>query len=558
MYIQSFVRPNSRILVVMDYPSVKDVNGCFLEESNSIRFLSEQMRQIGIDPLECSFYQVMDEAFRGESLSDLFFATTRADKAHSVERQGLYIKDSVVPALHAFEAFLESVNPKVVLCMSVLALGWIAGGASLDAWRGSMLSYRGWNFVVSQDLNSLYKRDELSMSWHTDLQRVKSALSERRSFDELLEEFEVTTNPTYRQASDFLEEILAEMDLPHGDAIRVAFDVETRNETISFFGFATSERRALVVPLIDVEGKSYWSVAEEFELVKLARQVLTHKKARVAMQNGQYDVQYVIKNYGFQPRLDCDTMVEAHMLFTKGQKLSLAYLSSLFCSFYRYWKEDGKDFHKSFQTAADHEKYQMYNGFDCCYTFELAREVVRATQRSVHPFVRAMQRRLQTIVIKPVLRGLRFDSAKQKRMREEHLALKRSYETWLNYMIPDVSVTKFGNAAWWDSPTKMAHLFYNQLGLDPVIDRKTRRPTTADAALIELGKQEPILKPVLDVLRDYRSLSKTLDSYLAAQVTPSDGRMRTQYMLAGTDTFRLASKIDAFGYGLNFQNLTKG
>jgi hypothetical protein len=29
-------------------------------------------------------------------------------------------------------------------------------------------------------------------------------------------------------------------------------------------------------------------------------------------------------------------------------------------------------------------------------------------------------------------------------------------------------------------------------------------------------------------------------------------------MLGGTDTFRLASKIDAFGFGLNLQNLTKG
>ena len=59
-------------------------------------------------------------------------------------------------------------------------------------------------------------------------------------------------------------------------------------------------------------------------------------------------------------------------------------------------------------------------------------------------------------------------------------------------------------------------------------------------------------------LDEYRSIEQYRSLYIAAEPSPSDGRMRTQYMLPGTDTFRLASKKDAFGYGMNLQNITKG
>lgn len=555
MYIQSFLRPNTDILVVMDYPSVNDIKGLSIESSNAVAFLRQEFRKAQIDAT-VSYHQIFDEALRGIDLKDEYFVTTKAGKASALESNGIYLDRGIEKELKRLDEVLAICKPKAVLCMSVIALAWWFGGDSLTAWRGSMLSLRGTNVIITSDLYSLYKRDELMMSWSMDLQRLSVAL--QSDFSTSLDEFNIVICPTFAQCKDFFEEQIAEANLPYVDKVRIAFDVETRAGTISVKGFATSPRDAFVIPMINVDGSSYWSAEEEFQIVKWSKELLSHKKTFIAAQNGQYDLQYMVKNYGVFFNIDVDTMIEAHMLFTKGQQLSLSYLASLFCVFYRYWKEDGKDFHKSFQTQEDFIKYQMYNGYDCCYTFELAETLVRINQKDTHPFVRQMQRRMQNIVLKPVLRGLRFDLQKQLEWRNQHETLKRSYETWLQYMIPDEHVTKKGNAAWWDSPTKMAHLFYNQLGLEPVLDKKTKRPTTSDAALVELGKQEPILKAVFDVLRDYRSLSKTLDSYLAAKPSPEDGRMRTQYMLAGTDTFRLASKIDAFGFGLNLQNLTKG
>lgn len=539
----------------MDYPSVNDIKGLSIETSNAVSFLRQEFAKAGISAV-VSYHQIFDQALRGIDLKDEYFITTVAGKKSALESNGIYLDREIEGELRRLDEVLLVCKPKAVLCMSVIALAWWFGGDSLDAFRGSMFSLRGINVVVSSDIYALYKRDELMMAWSMDLQRLNVALND--DFAKGLEDFNIEICPTFNDCKEFFETWISEASLPYIDRVKISFDVETRAGTISVMGFATSPRDAFVIPLINVDGTSYWSAEEELQIMLWAKELLRHQKVARALQNGQYDLQYMVKVYGINFKIDVDTMVEAHMLFTKGQKLSLAYLASLFCTFYRYWKEDGKDFHKSFQSEADFIKYQRYNGFDVCYTYELAEALVKINQRDTHPFVRQTQRLMQNIVVKPVMRGLRFDKKKQLEWRAQHEALKRSYETWLQYMLPDEHVTKRGNAAWWDSPTKMAHLFYNQLGLDPVLDKKTKRPTTSDAALVELGKQEPILKVVFDVLRDYRSLSKTLDSYLAAQPSPEDGRMRTQYMLPGTDTFRLASKIDAFGFGLNLQNLTKG
>lgn len=555
MYIQSFLRPNTDILVVMDYPSVNDIKGLSLQDSNAVSFLRDQFRRHNVEGV-VSYHQLFDEALRGIDLVETYVATTKADKKTAIERHGVYLRPEIEGSMLLLDEVVEKTQPKVILCMSVLALAWWFGGVSLDAWRGSMLHNGKCNVVVSLDIYALYKRDEMYMAWTADLQRVNVGLEQ--SFENDLDSFNIEICPTIYQVREFFETWLSEADLPYCNKLKLAFDVETRAGTVSVIGFATSPRDAFVIPLINVAGTSYWSAEEEFEIIKYCQALLCHPKVVIATQNGQYDLQYMLKVYGVSFKIGVDTMIEAHMLFTKGQKLSLSYLASLFCSYYRYWKEDGKDFHKSFQTESDFIKYQRYNGYDTCYTFELAETLVKINQKDTHPFVRDMQRQMQNIVIKPVVRGLRFDMKKQQEWKEQHLRLKRSYESWFNYIMPDNEVTKQGAAAWWDSPSKMAHLFYNQLGLTPVLDKKTKRPTTSDAALVELGKQEPIVKILMDVLRDYRSLSKTLDTYLAAKPSPEDGRMRTQYMLAGTDTFRLASKIDAFGFGLNLQNLTKG
>lgn len=558
MYINSCIRPNTRVLVVMDYPSVNDITEGYIRDSHSVAFMSRQLKRFGVEPDQISFHHFLWERLPfGTEEKDLLVTTIKGKKT-AVPVAGGYIHEDYQANIDSLLASVNGCNPEVILCMSSLALATLADADNVNSFRGSMMrtsnaAITETNIVPTYSIYTVYKQPEVKMAFDVDLNRLAVGLNGPFA----LPEYSFLINPTFEQATDFLEELLAELRLPYSFKVRMGFDVETRNQAISFAGIATSETTAICIPFIDKDGYSYWPAEQEFALIKLLKEVLEHPRVESVMQNGQYDIQYTATRYSIYPYLHIDTMVDGHMLFQKGLQLDLAYLSSLFCEYYRYWKQDGKDFHNSFQNDSDYVTYQTYNCYDTCYTLELSYKMKQSLDVNVHPFVLAFQRKMQNAVIRAVLRGVRWDYKTQMKWYAEHKQLLDGYAAWFNYIIPDSIVTKQGNAPWWDSPAKMAHLFYDQLGLKEVVNRKTKKRTTSDDALIEVGRAEPVMRLICKILRDYRSARKVFDTYLSA-LPSKDGRMRTQYMVPGTDTYRLASKGDAFGEGLNLQNLSKG
>lgn len=559
MYINSCIRPNTRVLVVMDYPSVNDITEGYIRDSHSVAYMSRQLRRLGVEPDQISFHHFLYERLPfGVEEKDLLVTTIKGKKT-AIPVPGGYIHEDYADNIKSLLTAVKSCKPEAILCMSSLALAVLTEADNINSFRGSMLMVSNWeipdpiNLVPTYSIYALYKQPELKMAFDVDLNRLAVGLRGIFAFPE----YNCLINPTFDQAKDFLEELLCELNLPYSFKVRIGFDVETRNQAISFLGIATSEYTAVCIPFIDKDGYSYWSLDEEFALIKLTKEIMEHARVETVMQNGQYDVQYTVARYSIYPKLHIDTMVDGHMLFQKGLQLDLAYLASLFCDYYRYWKQDGKDFHNSFQNESDYSTYQMYNCYDTCYTLELSHKMKPSLEANVHPFVIAFQRKMQNAVIRAVVRGVRWDYKTQMKWYAEHKQLLEGYANWFNHIIPDSIVTKQGNAPWWDSPAKMAHLFYDQLGLKEVVNRKTKKRTTSDDALIEIGHAEPIMRLICKILRDYRSARKVFDTYLSA-LPSKDGRMRTQYMVPGTDTYRLASKGDAFGEGLNLQNLSKG
>jgi DNA polymerase I-like protein with 3'-5' exonuclease and polymerase domains len=77
--------------------------------------------------------------------------------------------------------------------------------------------------------------------------------------------------------------------------------------------------------------------------------------------------------------------------------------------------------------------------------------------------------------------------------------------------------------------------------------------TTDAAAMMEYIEQYPLLRPFLSLLLEYNAVKVFTTTFLAAKVS-KDGRMRTQYRVAGTKFGRLASTKNVMGEGANFQN----
>ena len=73
------------------------------------------------------------------------------------------------------------------------------------------------------------------------------------------------------------------------------------------------------------------------------------------------------------PKCDFDSMLAQNVLFP-GTEKRLDYLSSLYCQYHWFWKED----HKEWDAKGDIESLLVYNCWDCVRTFEVC-----SVQRSV-------------------------------------------------------------------------------------------------------------------------------------------------------------------------------
>jgi len=70
-------------------------------------------------------------------------------------------------------------------------------------------------------------------------------------------------------------------------------------------------------------------------------------------------------------------------------------------------------------------------------------------------------------------------------------------------------------------------------------------------------QREPITKPLIRAIQEYRSLGVFLSTFVLAGLD-YDKRMRCSYNICGTETYRFSSSKNPFESGTNLQNIPKG
>jgi DNA polymerase-1 len=304
---------------------------------------------------------------------------------------------------------------------------------------------------------------------------------------------------------------------------------------------AWSKLEALCIPLMTTgAGSHYWSESEETVLMFKLAQLLTHPNAQVIGQNFSYDAQYFHRWLHYVPRLARDTMISQHVCFSNLQK-SLDFLSSMYCEFHSYWKEEIK--------STNEDEYWRYNCKDCVITFEVD-EVEQKTITSMGlQSVQDFQQELFWPVLATMNRGIRMATEKRGEfamMLSDEIAAREQY-------IIDVCGYPLNPA----SPKQMQEFFYDQLNFKPIIGRKTGNPTLDDEALHTICNRDPVIKPLVDKILELRSLNVFLSTFVNAPLD-RDGRIRCSFNIAGTETYRFSSSKNAFGSGLNLQNIPAG
>lgn len=458
-----------------------------------------------------------------------------------IKRNGIWIDKPIVDGIAKLEQEIALCKPDLVIALGNLSLWALTGNWGIKNWRGSSIqaSMNGCEFVVVPT----YHPAAVLRQWNwrpyviTDLRRAAKILRDGLA----VPHYNFIIRPQLDKVASTIERLLRRAD---EGPLHLSPDIETRHGHIDCIGFAWSKTEAISIPFLIYGGTPYWSESEELEVLTLIRRLAKHPNIYVSGQNWSYDAQYIFRHWGITFRLGLDTMVTHHLLFP-GTDKSLDVLSSLYCDYHLFWKEDNKEAN----LKQDDDKRWVYNATDCIRTYEIAE--VLAAQVKAQGFeeqcIFQHQQWWRTFVT--MVRGVRVDHAAKAKLSHTLLTEYQDRERWVNEILGHPLNPK--------SPKQMKELFYGDFKLPPVIKRGTGAPTLDDEALDKLCIKEPLIRPLVRRIREMRSLGVFRSTFVEAR-PDTDGRMRSSYNIAGTETFRLSSSQNPFGSGLNLQNIPKG
>lgn len=536
----------ARIMLVCEYPGESEVATGEVLQGYASKELIKMLSEAGIQLSQC-FTTTAVHVRPPNNDTSYFIAKAKKHitPAH-VQFHRAWVLPIVKESAQLLAREIEQCKPNVIIALGDMAMFVLTGERSVVKWRGSELP-------LSPQLNCAHECTVVPTwapgmvmkvwSWRPivvqDFRRAKR-FQTNVGFNPPKYNFVLSKNFAATVAH-----LSAMFDKCEEAPFKLAVDIETRAGHIACIGIAWSARDAICIPLMCVERpEGFWSVAHEAELIYLLYKVLTHPNCIVVGQNFTYDIQYFYRHFMWMPRLQRDTMIGQHVLFA-GMKKSLDFQASMYCTRYKYWKDEGKEWDKSMPE----EQLWAYNCMDAVATYEIDTVHQDLVQRMGLQDVYAFQQELFWPVTHTMNRGLRVHTAKKGQLAFELLNAIDAHKQWLFDVLGyELNV---------NSSAQMQDLFYQQLGQRPIKEQKTHKITTNAAALQQMAEREPLLLPLYNHIDDLRSLYVFLRTFISAP-EDLDGRCRCSYNIAGTETYRFSSSKNAFGSGLNLQNIPKG
>ncbi len=506
-----------------------------------------------------------------------------------VQLGGRYCRAPIIAGLLQLQRDIDRIRPTLIIALGNTPLWALTGLTGILKWRGSILEAKGGPIdghgcKLIPTLHPAYVLREMAYRAIviSDLKRAKA----QSAFPDVrLPQWNFTIPTSVGEVRDWLdahvfsdafdklsnrEPFIQVADSGTGRVLNaqrpIVADVENiiGDGSLICLGFASSPIDAICIPFMHRVGvgddSHYWpDPADEAEVSLLCAKAL---KARpIVFHNGLHDCQIIAKQWGILPRFEHDTMVKQHVLYPgmlggkidpitgrvskKGSSLSLSFCSSLHNADHRFWKDDGRDWDASIN---DEAAYWRYNCTDTVRTYQIDEEQTKKLVSNDLWEQYLFEMQLFKPVLETMFRGVRFADDKRKTMRKKVSADRVTLQCWLDEAI--------GHELNVGSSKQMMQLFYDDFGIPPVLHRKTRQRTLDDKALEKIIKTKPILHPIIERIQAIRSLGVFEENFLDVKLD-GDGRLRGALNIAGPETMRFSSNIDAFGVGMNLQNLPR-
>ena len=192
------------------------------------------------------------------------------------------------------------------------------------------------------------------------------------------------------------------------------------------------------------------------------------------------------------------------------------------------------------------EEDQIYNALDVCVTREIY-DIIHTQLDEVTARTYAFSMALQGPVLEMRCRGVLVDQQRRAEVIDEFHDHLDQLERQLDRIVLDgCGLETFK----WSSPKDLQRLFYGVLKIPPI---RSKGHVSTDAAALEKLQAYNIARPIVNHILAMRELSKKI-SVLRTPLD-TDGRMRSSYNIAGTNTGRFSSSFSEFGTGGNLQNV---
>lgn len=460
-----------------------------------------------------------------------------AERSGAQWYRGRWCHAAAIAGAKALAEEIAIIRPKVIIAVGGTALWALTEKEGIEDWRGSELAQ-----TLVPDLSipviPTYHPASILRAWgnrYLAIHDLKKANKVWQFGPTSKPDWKFVLRPSFADAMAWLDEAERRGLL--------AADIETKGQRIMCVGLAWDRLNAMCIPFVRANGTPYWSEEEEVALVLRLRHILTTHK--IIGQNFHYDAQYFAREMLVIPTCEWDTMLAQHVLFP-GTPKSLAHNSSLYCPYHVFWKDDGKEWNPKIHPE---EQLWAYNCVDCVKTFEVM-EAQRALIEKYHlekPLAFLM--RLWPHVLLMMLRGVRVDTDVKGAANIELTTAMEARQRWLDTVI--------GRPMNVNSPIQMRFFFFEEMGVKPTKNRKTKRISLDKKALHEIGEKNILLYPIVQVIEEIRSL-RVFKSTFAEATLDRDLRMRCSFNIAGTETFRFSSSENAFGSGTNLQNIPSG
>lgn len=496
-------------------------------------------------------------------------------------------KEEILAAVHQR---INAIKPTLIVCSDPVSLGiftnWDLRLSTLDKCRGGVYQYQGITVIVTLPVTAIHRNiDERLIKDHEDEEVRYEPYRIAQGSWILARDWEKISRHYHgkqRRLPAFQYSICRTLDDCFAarkwllDCLLLSVDIETgcfpaQITCVGYTGLHKSGTvRTFVIPFYDeyAEGGVYWDSEEDHAIAYSVMRDINESPILKAMQNGNYDESYFIRDMAPAIQFLLDVMLMWYSMYMELPK-TLDFISSILLDNYQYWKDDIKGSEQKDEIQGNMERYWRYNGLDTYYTLFNALYLLQLMNKNPtmqFNYRDTLMRAFSALRIS--MRGVKADFKRLAKHRERLTTEYQEAVDRFRYLIADAEFNV-------NSPQQKVSLLYDVLGarernargrfVDPNKPRTgTNSPSSGAVALKAIKSEHPIFAYIIEAMEASMEPDKQMGNITGrinaeGQVTGGikffTPRFRTCYGAAGTTSTRFNSKGSNFWDGTNAQNI---